>query len=98
GWAAEWLDRPQLFQDAARWVERGVATPPLTPSLVPGNQRQVEVAPVDNEGRSISIYGLEGTLTSASGKSTPLRFEEAAPGRWVADLPELAAGEYEYAL
>jgi uncharacterized protein YegL len=98
GWAGEWLRRPELFQDAARWVERGVATPPLTPSLVPGDQRQVEVAPVDSEGRSIALYGLEGTLTSPSGKATPLRFEEAASGRWVADLPELAAGEYEYAL
>ena len=97
-WAGEWLKRPQLFQDAARWVERGVATPPLTPSLVPGNQRQVEVAPVDAEGHSIVLGSLEGTLTSASGKATPLRFEEAASGRWVANLPELAAGEYEYAL
>ncbi|MFT3864908.1 MAG: VWA domain-containing protein [Solirubrobacterales bacterium] len=97
-WAGEWLKQPQLFQDAARWVERGVATPALTPSLVPGNQRQLEVAPVSAAGRSIVLGGLEGTLTSASGKTTALRFEEAAPGRWIADLPELAAGEYEYAL
>jgi len=97
-WAGEWTAQPQLFQDAARWVERGVATPPLTPTLVPGDQRQLEVAPVGAAGRSIVLGGLEGTLTSASGKVTPLRFEEEGPGRWVAELPELPAGEYEYTL
>ena len=98
GWAAEWLNQPQLFQDAARWTERGVMPPPLTPSLVPGNQREVEVAPVDAEGHPIELEGLRGTLTSPGGKTTTLRFEEAATGRWTASLPELAAGEYEYAL
>jgi Mg-chelatase subunit ChlD len=98
GWAGEWLNQPQLFQDAARWVERGVAPPPLTPSLVPGNQGELEVAPVDAEGRPIELESLEGTLTSPLGKATPLRFEEAASGRWTAQLPELAEGEYEYAL
>jgi Mg-chelatase subunit ChlD len=97
-WAGEWLKQPQLFQDSARWVERGVATPPLTPTLVPGNQRQVEVAPVDQKGRSIALTSLTGTLTSPRGKTTKLRFEESASGRWNAALPELPAGEYEYAL
>jgi len=97
-WAGEWLNQPQLFQEAARWVERGVMAPPLTPSLVPGNQREVEVAPLDAKGRPIELESLEGTLTSPQGKATTLRFEEAASGRWTAPLPELAAGEYEYAL
>jgi Ca-activated chloride channel homolog len=97
-WAGEWLRQPRLFQDAARWVERGVAPPPLTPSLVPGDQQQVEVAPVDAAGKPIALESLRGTLTSARGKTTPLRFEEAASNRWVAQLPELPAGEYEYAL
>ena len=38
-WAGEWLDHQRFFQDAGRWVERGVAQPPLTPNLVPGDQR-----------------------------------------------------------
>jgi Ca-activated chloride channel homolog len=97
-WAGEWLKEPQLFQDAARWVERGVAPPPLTPSLVPGDEHQLEVAPVDAAGRPIELESLEGTLTSPAGKATTLRFEEAASGRWTAPLPELKAGEYEYAL
>jgi Ca-activated chloride channel homolog len=97
-WAGEWLKQPQLFQDAARWVERGVATPPLTPSLVPGDQRELEVAPVSAAGRPITLGALAGTLTSPKGKTTTLRFEEAASERWTAALPELAAGEYEYAL
>jgi uncharacterized membrane protein len=98
-WAGEWLERPRLFQDAARWSERGVAAPPLTPNLVPGNQRQIEVAPTDAAGRPIALRSLIGTLTSGrTGSSTRLRFEETAANRWVAALPELPGGEYEYAL
>ncbi len=97
-WAGEWLRQPQLFQDAARWVERGVAAPPLTPSLVAGDQRELEVAPTTAAGRPILLEALAGTLTSAKGKVMTLRFEESASGRWTAPLPELPAGEYEYAL
>jgi hypothetical protein len=97
-WAGEWLEHERLFQDAGRWVERGVAPPPLTPSLVPGDQRELEVAPTNEKGQSIVLESLEGTLTSPAGKSVPLRFEETAPGRWTAPLPALPAGEYEYAL
>jgi Ca-activated chloride channel family protein len=97
-WAGEWLRQPQLFQDAARWVERGVAPPPLTPSLAAGDQRRLEVAPTTSAGRPIPLEALAGTLTSAKGKVTALRFEESASGRWTAPLPELEAGRYEYAL
>ncbi|HVV89477.1 MAG TPA: VWA domain-containing protein [Solirubrobacterales bacterium] len=98
GWAGEWSSRERLFQDAGRWVERGVAPPPLTPSLAPGDQRELEVAPTTVRGRSIVLEELEGTLTSPAGRSLRLRFEESAPGRWTASLPRLPAGEYRYAL
>jgi hypothetical protein len=65
---------------------------------VPGDQRELEVAPIDETGRSIVLAGLQGSLISSAGKSVPLRFEETAPGRWTAPLPALPAGEYEYAL
>jgi uncharacterized membrane protein len=97
-WAGEWLERPRLFQDAARWVERGVAPPPLTPSLVPGDQRELEVAPTTLSGRTLELEALEGKLRAPGGKTIALRFEESAAGRWTAPLPELPAGEYEYAL
>jgi Mg-chelatase subunit ChlD len=97
-WAGEWLAHERLFQDAGRWVERGVAPPPLTPSLAPGDQRLLEVAPTNTRGQAIVLEELEGTLTSPAGKSIPLRFEESAPGRWTAPLPALPAGEYDYSL
>jgi Ca-activated chloride channel homolog len=97
-WAGEWLEHQRLFQDAGRWVERGVATPPLTPSLVPNDQREVEVVPTDPKGRSIVLESLEGTLHSSTGKTVALNFEESAPGRWTAPLPSLPAGEYTYGL
>ncbi|MBS1883402.1 MAG: VWA domain-containing protein, partial [Actinobacteria bacterium] len=97
-WAGEWLRRPRLFQDAARWVERGVAPPPLTPRLVPGDQRELEVAPTTLAGRPLALEALEGKLRAPGGKAIALRFEASAAGRWTAPLPELPAGEYEYAL
>ncbi|MBS1676080.1 MAG: VWA domain-containing protein [Actinobacteria bacterium] len=97
-WAGEWLGHERLFQDAGRWVERGVAPPPLTPSLAPGDQRMLEVVPTTARGRSIVLETLAGSLTSPQGRTIPLRFEESAPGRWTAPLPALAAGEYDYAL
>jgi uncharacterized protein YegL len=97
-WAGEWRGHERLFQDAGRWVERGVAPPPLTPSLAPGDQRELEVSPTSALGRPIQLEALEGTLTSPAGKKVPLRFEEAASDRWAASLPKLPAGEYEYAL
>jgi uncharacterized membrane protein len=97
-WAGEWLGHEELFQDAGRWVEHGVAAPPLTPSLAPGDQRLLEVAPTNDKGQSIVLAALEGSLTSPAGKRVPLRFEESAPGRWTAPLPSLPAGEYEYTL
>jgi hypothetical protein len=98
-WAGEWLQQERLFQDAGRWVERGVAPPPLTPSLAPGDQRELEVAPTTALGRPLEVASLEGTLTSPSGtRLAPLRFQESAPERWSAPLPRLPAGEYKYAL
>jgi Ca-activated chloride channel homolog len=97
--AGAWVEKPQLFQDAARWVERGVAPPPLTPTLAPDAQRTVEVVPVSpTTGRRLELGALEGTLTSPRGKTAQLTFEQTAPGRWTVELPELPAGEYEYAL
>jgi hypothetical protein len=83
---------------SGRWVERGVAPPPLTASLAPGDQRVIEVAPTNSRGTPIVLEALAGTLTSPTGKSIPLPFEESAPGRWTAPLPLLAAGEYDYSL
>ena len=82
-------------------LESSIATQACgrTPSLAAANQRQVEVAPVDAAGRPIALESLAGTLSSpSSGDSIPLDFEEVASNRWVAAVPELPAGEYEYAL
>ena len=97
-WAGEWTERPRLFQDAARWAERGVPPPPLTPILVAGDQRELEVAPASIAGRALELESLEGSLRSPSGKMIALHFEESAPSRWTVALPELPAGEYEYTL
>jgi Ca-activated chloride channel family protein len=95
--AGAWAERPRLFQDAARWVERGVETPPLTPKVLPGG-RQLEVETGARAGVAAGTAELLGSLRSATGKTIPLRFRVTAPQRYVAVVPKLREGVYAYAI
>jgi Ca-activated chloride channel family protein len=96
-WAGVWSDRPRLFQDAARWVERGVAPAPLTPQVRPGDLRELVVA-TGEDAVQPPQGELSGSLRSPTGRTLALRFELRAPGEYVAATPPLAPGEYGYAV
>jgi Ca-activated chloride channel family protein len=95
--AGVWANRPRLFQDAARWVERGVTPPPLTPAVRPGDLRQV-VVETGGDAEQPTGGELSGSLSTPDGKTIELGFELRAPGEYVAATPRLAPGEYGYAV
>jgi von Willebrand factor type A domain/Aerotolerance regulator N-terminal len=98
GFAGEWAQRPRLFQDAARWAERGVAPPALTPRLVPGEPRRLEVDTATGDDSRLGADRIRGTLRTPSGETRAVSFERTAPGRYVAAVPGLPEGVYGYAL
>jgi hypothetical protein len=87
--------RPQLFTSAARWAERGVPTPPLTPALDAGDRGRVVVDPQATAGVADPLADLRGTLRRPDGTTTALDFTAVAPSRFAASLGSAAtAGVY----
>jgi Ca-activated chloride channel homolog len=97
-WAGAWAKRPQLWQEAVRWVERGAAVPALTPSIAPAGNTQVELDTVHNADVAIDQEGLTGRLEAESGETTTLHFGETAPSRYLAGVPSLSPGVYRYSV
>jgi Ca-activated chloride channel family protein len=95
-WAGAWAERPQLWQDAVRWLERGVAIPALTPSLVPASTTELEIDTVQNADVSLNLAQLRGTLVASDGARIPLAFTQTAPSHYVASVPSLTKGIYSY--
>jgi uncharacterized protein YegL len=97
-WVGAWAERPQLWQEAVRWVERGAAVSALTPSIAPASNTQVQLDTVQNADVAIDQEGLTGELQAESDKTTALRFSETAPSRYLAGVPSLSAGVYRYSV
>jgi Ca-activated chloride channel homolog len=95
-WAGAWAERPQLWQDTVRWLERGVGIPALTPGLVPGSTSELELDTVQNADVSLDLAHLSGALVASDGASIPLSFNQTAPSHYVASVPALAQGIYDY--
>lgn len=95
-WAGAWAERPQLWQEAVRWVERGTGIPALTPSLLPASNTQLSIDTLQNADVSIDQYNLSGQLEAGDGERTPLGFTETAPSLYLATVPSLSQGVYRY--
>jgi hypothetical protein len=87
-WAGDWLAaRPQLFAAAARWAQRGIATPALQPRLAPDGSGTVVVDPLATAGTPLELATVGGTVRAPDGAVTPLDLAQAAPSRYAAPLP-----------
>ncbi|MCW2954206.1 MAG: von Willebrand factor, type, partial [Conexibacter sp.] len=94
-WAGGWLDRqPGVFGDAARWSERGVATPALEPALDPTDASRLLVDPLATAGRTLELANVEATLRTPAGATRVLDVAQVAPSRYAAALAGAAAGVY----
>ena len=97
-WAASWAGRPQLWQDALRWVERGVDTPALTPVLAGPGTGRLRIDTIANADVPLDLAHIDGELIAEDGRAIGVAFTQTGPSEYEAALPELQAGVYRYAL
>ncbi len=97
-WAASWAGRTQLWQDALRWVERGVGIPVLTPVLIGPGAGRLRIDTIVNADVSLDLAHIEGELRAEDGHTVGVTFNQTGPSEYEATVPELQAGVYRYAL
>ena len=64
-WAGEWLGETELWNDAVRWTERGVAPAPLTPEPL-GSSGALQIDLAGAGGQALGVRSVEGTLTDGA--------------------------------
>jgi Ca-activated chloride channel family protein len=95
-WAASWAGRAQLWQDALRWVERGVGTPALTPVLAGPGTGRLRIDTIANADVPLDLARIEGELIAEDGRAIGIGFTQTGPSEYEAAAPELQAGVYRY--
>jgi Ca-activated chloride channel family protein len=94
-WVGTWLsDEPRMWDDALRWLAKGVGTPPLEPVLSKSDPPQVVVDPLLNDGRSLDLAKVQATMLLPDGSVKAVSLSQVGPSRYQADLPEHAPGIY----
>jgi hypothetical protein len=87
-WAGTWpTAEAALFTGAARWTERGVATPALQPAPDAADPSRLIVDPQATAGVALELAAVRGTLSRATGGDEALAFRQVAPSRYAATLP-----------
>jgi Ca-activated chloride channel family protein len=96
-WAGEWLGETELWNDAVRWTERGVAPSPLTPEPL-GSSGALQIDLAGAGGQALGVRAVEGTLTDSRGRVRPISFLAVGPSLFDADVATWPAGVYRFAL
>ncbi len=97
-WGAAWLAETSLWNDAVRWLQRGVDVPSLTPVADPASSGELEINLASAPSAALGTTGISGTLTSSTGKRQVIRFTPAGSAIYIAQIPGLSAGVYTFAL
>jgi Ca-activated chloride channel homolog len=97
-WAGAWARRARLWQAALRWVERGVTTPLLTPTLAGPGGGRLRIDTIANADVSLDLASIGGELVAEDGRAVPVQFAQTGPSEYEASVPALAAGVYRYTL
>jgi Ca-activated chloride channel homolog len=97
-WGAAWLARPSLWNDAIRWLERGVQVPALTPVADPDSSSELEIDLATAGAAALGVTGVSGTLTDAAGASSSVQFSAAGPALYTANVAGLPPGVYSFSL
>jgi Ca-activated chloride channel homolog len=93
-WGAGFVSKdPALFDDTVRWAAAPPEPPALEPALAVRDDGRlvVQVDPLRTADRQLDLAQLTGTVTLGATRTT-LAFEQVAPSRYQAVLPDGARG------
>ena len=95
-WATDWTPQTALWNDAVRWVARGVPPAPASVSASVGTSTSLRVdlaaAGPTPDTRLSAVLGRPGTA------GRRIELDETAPSVYAADVPVLPAGSYDLTL
>ena len=95
-WASDWTPQTALWNDAVRWVARGVPPAPasVTASVGTSTSLRVDLAAAGPtpDSRLSAVLGRPGTA------GRRIELDETAPSVYAADVPVLPAGSYDLTL
>jgi Ca-activated chloride channel homolog len=97
-WGQAWLAETALWNDAVRWLGRGVQVPLLTPVADPSASGELEINLAADGTAALGTTGISGTLTDSSGKHRAITFAPSGSATYVAQVPGLKAGVYAFAV
>lgn len=95
-WGGNWMSaKSNLWDDAARWMLRGVPRQPLEPRFLPApTPRTMEVDTLQNIGSPINLAYLDALVQSPRKKPSEVAFSQTAPGNYQAPAPTGQPGIY----
>jgi hypothetical protein len=96
--AASWSRESELWNDAVRWVQRGVPLPGLTPTVVPGAAPSLEIDLAQAGAGAFGVSAITGALRSTAGASYPVELARVGPSLYRAALPGVPPGVYAFDL
>jgi Ca-activated chloride channel homolog len=97
-WGEGWVAETPLWNDAVRWLQRGVQVPSLTPVANPASSGELEINLAAGSAAALGTTAISGTLTSNSGKRRAIRFAPAGSATYTTQVPGLKPGVYTFAL
>ncbi len=93
-WAGQWVAQSRLWNDAVRWVDRGVETPPLTPQSTGAAAGTLQI---DLAGAGTAAFGvseIDGRLSGPASRA--VSFRPVGPSLYEADPGPLPEGVYRF--
>ena len=96
--APSWAAESRLWNDAVRWVQRGVGLPDLTPTVIPGAPPSLEIDLAGAGAGAFGVSAVTGALRSSTGASYPVALARVGPSVYQAALPGVPPGVYGFDL
>jgi len=96
-WGGSWMSaRSKLWDNAVRWMLRGIPRLPLEPALTTaGAAPHLTVDTLQNTGSSINLAYLDASVQAPGKRRSEAGFQQTAPGTYEASLQDGGPGVYQ---